>query len=141
MIIKLDKIVLHSQSTRYSAKGGFLKKYTTKEYKDFKNDVRNKIKEQFKEHIFEEAIHVDMFIYYPLNKSWSDKKKREMVGQPKTTIPDKDNVEKSINDAMCDIVFVDDKYITSSSVKKRWGSLDQEQIEIHINVREDYNEM
>lgn len=53
----------------------------------------------------------------PMPKTWSKKKKAEMLGQPHQTTPDKDNLEKALLDAC----YKNDAHIWDSRVIKRWG--------------------
>jgi hypothetical protein len=53
----------------------------------------------------------------PMPKSWSEKRKLEMDGKPHQQKPDKDNLEKSLLDAL----FTDDCRVWDGRVTKRWG--------------------
>jgi Holliday junction resolvase RusA-like endonuclease len=51
-------------------------------------------------------------------KSWSNKKKKEMDGQPHRVKPDLDNIVKAFKDSLCE----DDSFIhTYQNVRKIWG--------------------
>ncbi len=53
----------------------------------------------------------------PMPKSWSLKKRAAMRGAAHQQKPDKDNLEKALNDAL----FSDDTHIWDNRVTKRWG--------------------
>jgi len=54
----------------------------------------------------------------PMPKSWSEKKKKEMDGQPHKQTPDLDNLIKAFQDAL----LKDDSHIhTYNNMKKIWG--------------------
>ena len=54
----------------------------------------------------------------PMPKSWSKKKKMEMVGQPHRQRPDIDNLAKALFDAL----YEDDSGIASVSLRKMWST-------------------
>ncbi len=54
-------------------------------------------------------------------KSWSKKKKNEMVGRSKVTKPDIDNLIKTVLDACNGHVWKDDNQITEITSSKRYG--------------------
>jgi len=53
----------------------------------------------------------------PMAKSWSKKKRDEMLGQPHTQTPDLDNLLKALWDACLD----DDAHIHTITARKIWG--------------------
>ena len=53
----------------------------------------------------------------PMSKSWSNKKKLLMDGKPHQQVPDKDNLEKAVLDA----IFENDSHIWDGRVSKIWG--------------------
>ena len=54
----------------------------------------------------------------PMPESWSLKKKEAMEGKPHQQVPDKDNLEKALLDALCP---VSDAHIWDGRVSKVWG--------------------
>lgn len=62
----------------------------------------------------------------PMPKSWSEQKKQEMDGQPHQQVPDKDNLEKGLLDA----IYGDDSHVWDGRVTKRWGRKGQIIVEI-----------
>lgn len=57
----------------------------------------------------------------PMPKSWSEKKKGMMDGQPHMQKPDFDNLGK----ALCDAVHEDDSHLWNISIMKIWGTTGQ----------------
>lgn len=55
--------------------------------------------------------------HLPMPKSWSKKRRAEMVGRPHQQKPDKDNLEKGFLDALCD----EDEHIYDGRVTKLWS--------------------
>lgn len=72
----------------------------------------------------ESGWHVTFYI--PMPESWSDSKKGRMNGMPHQQIPDKDNLEKALLDA----VFDDDSVVWDGRVTKRWGYVGCIKVEI-----------
>jgi Holliday junction resolvase RusA-like endonuclease len=54
----------------------------------------------------------------PMPRSWSDKKRLLMNGKPHQQKPDRDNLEKAVQDALAK----DDSYIWRVEATKRWGT-------------------
>ena len=79
-------------------------------YADFKREV-----ELYKIDIPECNFHVIFLM--PMPKSWSKKKRREMLHQPHQSKPDKDNLEK----ALLDSVFEEDSAVWDGRVSKIWA--------------------
>ena len=63
------------------------------EYRAFRDEVALKIKE-----LPDDFFHAVFLIEMP--KSWPERKKKQMSGEPHTTTPDKDNLEKALIDAV-----------------------------------------
>lgn len=53
----------------------------------------------------------------PMPKSWSEKKRKQMHGQPHRQTPDKDNLEKALLDAL----HTDDSAVWDGWATKVWG--------------------
>ncbi len=79
-------------------------------YFDFK-----KLASLYKVDIPHSGYHVIFLM--PMPKSWSKKKRREMYLAPHESKPDKDNLEKSLLDA----VFDEDSHVWDGRVTKLWA--------------------
>lgn len=68
-------------------------------------------------------IHMEIWAYAPLTKSMSKKlKERALAGKEyPTKKPDVDNIAKLMQDALNDLVYVDDKQIVDLLVYKRYS--------------------
>ncbi|QKN82210.1 RusA family crossover junction endodeoxyribonuclease [Scandinavium goeteborgense] len=64
-------------------------------------------------------VHIIFII--PMPKSWSQKKRNQMDGQPHQQKPDIDNLTKSLLDAL----FDDDSHIWDVRTSKVWGEAGQ----------------
>ena len=84
----------------------------------FKDLVRS-----YKVELPTENAHVTFWM--PMPRSWSKKKKAEMVGGPHQQTPDLDNMLKALADA----VYGDDSIIWDIRVTKRWATTGAIQIE------------
>lgn len=84
------------------------------EYRAFKDEVR-----LHGVQLPESGWHVTFVL--PMPKSWSQKKRDAMNGQPHQQKPDKDNLEKALLDAL----FTDDCRIWDGRVTKVWGEAGQ----------------
>lgn len=60
----------------------------------------------------------DVLFWMPMPKSWSQSKKRQMVGQPHRAKPDLDNLLKGLGDAL----YGDDSVIAEIKVAKLWAN-------------------
>lgn len=62
---------------------------------------------------------LDIEFYMPMPKSWSNKKKLEMVGKPHQQTPDIDNLSKAFLDCLCK----QDNYVWHLNAKKYWHTV------------------
>ena len=61
---------------------------------------------------------VSLIFYIPMAKSWSKKKREQMLGKPHKAKPDIDNLAKAFLDALLD----EDSYVYSLSAEKYWSN-------------------
>lgn len=71
---------------------------------------------------------VQIEAYMPMPQSWSEKKKLSLDGKPCRQAPDRDNLEKSVGDAL----FKEDSCIWGGSGLKLWCRAGSERI--HVTV-------
>jgi Holliday junction resolvase RusA-like endonuclease len=86
-------------------------------YRAFADEVRLRGVE-----VKESGSHV-VFVM-PMPKSWSNKKRQEMDGQPHRQKPDIDNLLKSLLDAL----FANDAHINKIAISKKWGQRGEIQV-------------
>jgi Holliday junction resolvase RusA-like endonuclease len=60
---------------------------------------------------------VKLIFHVPMPRSWSKKKRTEMIGQPHQQKPDIDNMTKAVLDALCK----EDSYVWRVDAEKRWA--------------------
>lgn len=82
-------------------------------YRAFRDEVGLKIKE-----LPQDFFHVVFLIQVP--RSWSEKKKREHIGLPHLGVPDKDNLEKALIDAV--YRNRDDSHVWNTASTKLWSA-------------------
>lgn len=95
---------------RMTQRDVWMKRPCVMKYRSFCDQVRD-----LKIYLPECGYHVTFIL--PMPKSWSKKKKIEMAGKPHQQVPDKDNLEKALLDAL----FQDDSHIWDGRVTKIWG--------------------
>tara|TARA_R110002073_G_scaffold3937_6_gene26277 strand:- start:376 stop:768 length:393 start_codon:yes stop_codon:yes gene_type:complete len=61
---------------------------------------------------------VSLVFFIPMAKSWSKKKREQMLGKPHKAKPDIDNLAKAFLDALLD----EDSYVYSLSAEKYWSN-------------------
>lgn len=76
------------------------------------------------------------FVYEP-PKSLSKKKRAEMIGTPKLTRPDNDNLVKLVLDALNGIAYTDDNQIWKIKCEKHYGEEDMTVIGIFATGEND----
>lgn len=79
------------------------------------------------------SMHIDAFFKIP--ESWSKKKKERAAAGlvAVTTKPDVDNICKIVMDACNEIAYIDDKQVTSVSVRKLYSTKPHVDVEICID--------
>ena len=75
-------------------------------------------------------IHVRVQAVFAVPKSWTKKKKDELMWRPHTQKPDIDNVFKSIADGMEGIAYANDSQIASMDCDKAWGDTSRVMVSI-----------
>ena len=78
-----------------------------------------------------EYLVIAMAFTMPIPQSYSNKKKKELEGQPHTKKPDLDNLVKAVLDALNDVAFKDDSKIWRIMATKEYGSEPKVWIGIH----------
>lgn len=76
------------------------------------------------------AIKIEIWAYFETNKSDSQKKQKELLGQAYTKKPDIDNLAKSILDGLNGIAYGDDNQVTELILHKLYSDRARAEIEI-----------
>ena len=79
------------------------------------------------------ALAVTFNSIFLVPESYSEKKKRELVGKPYTKKPDADNLAKAILDALNGMAYPDDAQIVNLKVRKWYGETDM----VHVLIEEE----
>ena len=74
-------------------------------------------------------VRVRLEYWFPIPKSYSKKKREELIGQPHTKKPDLDNLVKTL-DALNGVVFKDDSQIVDIRAQKMYGEVPYTIIEV-----------
>ena len=74
--------------------------------------------------------------FFEMPKSWSKKKKSEMDGQPHTSPPDLDNLQKLVCDALNGIAWTDDRLVWANGRQTNTWVYDSPRTEILIEWEE-----
>jgi len=80
-------------------------------YRAFADDMRGQVRGHLEPKLA-------LAFYIPMPKSWSEKKRTEMLGRPHQQKPDIDNLIKSVLDVLC----TDDSYIHDVHARKFWAT-------------------
>lgn len=83
-----------------------------------KQGLRWVIKSQWIQSPLEGPVALEIEFRFPIPKSWSKKKREEILTLPHTSTPDLDNLVKWVCDLFNNIVFKDDKQVWNVKCKK-----------------------
>jgi Holliday junction resolvase RusA-like endonuclease len=78
------------------------------------------------------AVAVNLFIDMEVPSSWSEKKRRQaLAGEVlPTTKPDLDNVVKAIFDGLNGVLWLDDKQVVDTRIRKRYAATPGVRVEV-----------
>lgn len=86
---------------------------------------KKRIRDYFFEHKptkpYEGLLSVEIYAFFETPKSWSDKKRKESEGKFRGKVPDCDNIEKIIFDALNKYIYKDDDLIVDQLTQKRYS--------------------
>lgn len=106
------------QRPRFSRASG--RAYTPKETVQFEDVVRQIASREVNEP-FQGPVEVCVAAFFEPPKSWSKKKRAELMHQTHTQRPDLDNIVKAITDGLNRIAYADDSQIYYLMAEKRWA--------------------
>lgn len=84
----------------------------------------------------EGAVDVIIEAQFAPAASWSKAKRAAAMGQPHTQKPDCDNLGKTVLDALNRIAWADDGQVSSITIRKVWGPVDQTRVSITAALQE-----
>lgn len=108
--------------------------YYNKRYAQFRKDMEQLL--MGKKCLYEEPLILDVIFYRMIPKSYSKKRREALDGQYIPTVPDLDNLEKALYDAMNGVIYEDDSQIVDHRVRKIWTKGDGY---IEVNIERIYD--
>ena len=79
----------------------------------------------------DKPLEAKFVFYFPMPKSWSEKKRRAHLGEPHLQRPDLDNLTKTYLDSVNGIVYEDDSQVWSITAKKVWSNTGKTEVEFY----------
>lgn len=128
---------------RFVRRGSFVSTYTPKTTSDYEKTIREAFIEQCKGQYDKEytgMIKMSIWAFFEPPKSYSKKKKLELLETPHLKKPDSDNIAKSILDALNGIAWKDDSQISDIDIHKYYDEEDKIIVEIEYVQRSEENE-
>jgi Holliday junction resolvase RusA-like endonuclease len=102
--------------------------YNAKDYTAWKNGLKLIAKTKMKKPL-EGAVGMKVEFFYKIPKSWSKQKKADAKWH--ISRPDKDNLLKSVFDALNGVAFVDDSQVCQLDSRKQYAEFEGVKIEIY----------
>ena len=108
--------------------------YTPQKTKDYEEYVKQCYKNKYniKQRPTEKPLKAKITAFFEVPTSYSNKKKKELIGQPHAKRPDIDNFVKIIFDSLNGLAYKDDNQISKLEVKKLYG----EQAKVIVELTE-----
>lgn len=121
---------------KFACRGNYTMTYTPKKTLQHEKEVVAAYMEVAKGRKFEKGTPLDIRIiaYYPIPKSTSKKKQREMLEHRlrPTVKPDLDNVAKLVYDALNGVAWYDDNAIVDTQVRKFYSDMPRVDVSIRV---------
>ncbi len=132
---KRDQINVRTIKTQGVITKAFPQVFVNKLTRAYMNLVKKVAKKHKPKELISGAVAISLWIYKPIPKSWTKKKKSSALSWalPPITKPDWDNYSKAICDSMTGVLWVDDCQIVDADVHKRYS---QEEPYVSITVWE-----
>lgn len=118
---------------RFRRIGNYVQTYTTKATKDYEKTIKKAFLEQCKGQYDKEytgQLKVSIWAFFEPPKSYSKKKKIELLETPYLKKPDSDNIGKAICDALNGVAWKDDSQISDIDIHKYYDEEDMIIVEI-----------
>lgn len=120
------------QRPKFARRGKFTTTYTPKQTVEYEKNVRIAYNKENRGEFLIGPLSVNIQSVFPIPKSVSKKKRKEMIGQPHTKKPDCDNVGKIILDPLNKLAYHDDGQVARLFVDKIYG----ENPEVKVSITE-----
>lgn len=97
--------------------------YTPKQTANYENLIRLAFAERYPAHVpTDDPVTLKVCAVYPIPKSWTKKKQIQAVnGEIFPGKPDVDNIQKAVQDAGNNLIWLDDAQIHEGTTVKRYG--------------------
>jgi len=119
------------QRPRFMRRGNFIQTYTPEPTLKYQKLVADSYIEKYGDTKLEGALIMEINAFFNVPKSYSKKKRAELMGKPNTLHNgDIDNVAKSILDGLNGVAYEDDTIIYDLHIKKFYS--DEERVEVKI---------
>lgn len=118
---------------RFVRRGNFVQTYTTKATKDYEETIKKAFLEQCKGQYDKEyigPIKVEIWAFFEPPKSYSNKKRIELIDTPHLKRPDSDNIGKIVMDSLNGVAWKDDSQVSDLIVHKYYDEEDMIVVEI-----------
>ena len=122
------------QRPKFARIGGFIRTYTPKATLDYQKLVADSYLEKYGNlKPLEGALVMEINAFFNVPKSYSKKKKAELMGKPNTQHNgDVDNIAKSVLDGLNGVAYDDDTIIYDLHTRKYYSDDDIERVEVKI---------
>ena len=114
---------------RVGVVGGHARAFTAPKTRSFEQKVAEIAVPMFAVPI-QGAVRLRIVATFEIPKSWSKKRRAEMLGAYHTHRPDADNLAKSILDGLNRVAFADDAQVADQRCVKRWGQYAETYVEV-----------
>ena len=118
---------------RFARRGKYVSAYTPKTTVEYEKTIKDAFLEQCVDQYDKEysgPIKVSIWAFFEPLKSYSKKKRLELIETPHLKTPDADNIAKSILDALNGIAWKDDSQISDIDIHKYYDKEDKVVVEI-----------
>lgn len=117
---------------KFARRGMFTTTYTPKPTVQYEKEVKISYNKANRGTVLNGPLSVEILGVFPVPKSVSKKKHREMIGTPHVKKPDCDNVAKIILDPLNRLAFHDDGQVSRLSIDKVYG----EDARVEVTIKE-----
>ena len=123
---------------RFRRVGRMTMTYTPKETVEYENNVKKSFLSSIDKDTFvpfSGPVEADALCIFEVPKSYSKKKRAELIGTPHTKKPDTDNICKALLDPLNDIAYEDDSQVCKLSGLKLYGEIPRVELTIKPYIR------
>lgn len=118
---------------RFARRGNYVQTYTTKNTKDYEETIKRAFLGQCKGEYDKEYIgpvKIEIWAFFEPPKSYSKKKRIELIDMPHLKKCDLDNIVKIVLDSLNGVAWKDDSQIYHIKASKYYAETDKLEVEI-----------